>query len=973
MKNVAFVLLALLLTPLTGWSADCQFKGDGAKPHAIFLIHGLMANADSFGDAAQLLHETYAQNCKKNVRVHTIEYFTNPSREGGILNFHRVQTLHPYDFAKVAYADMKAFLTKQAAIDRINGVPSENQFSLDTPYSIMVHSQGGITAMSILQSCIQSELEDNDEEQRCDYNAVLNEYQTLEDEDGNPHEKWNEDNLLTTEFVDNNGETRTVRVTPEEMYSQPAANIKNLITFGTPFWGSPTANKGVSLENFIDGFISTIFKVLKKTYPKEQISRLAIGGRGTSFQRIFMLNRPRYSDFGSNPEWEGLFDGQLNTYNVSGLLPTYDPAYREAHLDGVLQNISAAIVNMFANPIYYENDIIVGNPEARVDFNYFIQNIDKGQPSWRGQTKMAGQEQFYPFHLSHIPMFDDKVMGIANILRKDIEIHPSWLLIQKVLNKEFGLSSKSGIESLITAGSDSEIVQFSQTEKNENFVERLKNFTSEIKLVTPRGYHRKINIRESHVSAANKAPKDVYDEIVLASSLYVKTLGIHPDGLKIKHHYGQSIYHVGSFKDAFAFSPKTENLGEITNTLYDKESNQTFQVNGYPLEYTIDLPGFHKTSFTQAVLPSFNSYAEIFLDTYLPFDHTWAQTGPIASIVAGVETGTRNEVVREFYLDGKGILKTRVKRLKEMESTDRVGQCHVGMTGNATPTVFRYQTRKEDGSRKMTINKIRFNDESFFKWAETWKQLAQNKIELYSQVNSNRPEEIRVGHFTQRRKEVETVELTMPIEELEQKSSEVEVVKSGFVLATDKTTNIQGREMVKLQFNYPPSVRPRKAIEILGRVTQVPMINGKPLLDIRAKTGRACSLVEEDLFGNACDVEFVDRYLITSYEIRREDGLKTFESIGSKTITDKDGNELPAGVRWINVVDVDVFRPDQKVPVGVLTRQPGPYVNNHFNDTRGKGFVKGDECLKDRYDSLSSATGASTRIHYRHGVLKATN
>ena len=281
MKNVAFVLLALLLTPLTGWSADCQFKGDGAKPHAIFLIHGLMANADSFGDAAQLLHETYAQNCKKNVRVHTIEYFTNPSREGGILNFHRVQTLHPYDFAKVAYADMKAFLTKQAAIDRINGVPSENQFSLDTPYSIMVHSQGGITAMSILQSCIQSELEDNDEEQRCDYNAVLNEYQTLEDEDGNPHEKWNEDNLLTTEFVDNNGETRTVRVTPEEMYSQPAANIKNLITFGTPFWGSPTANKGVSLVVVAILTIGVPGLLIYFLYAQRRIDRVGvIGFRG---------------------------------------------------------------------------------------------------------------------------------------------------------------------------------------------------------------------------------------------------------------------------------------------------------------------------------------------------------------------------------------------------------------------------------------------------------------------------------------------------------------------------------------------------------------------------------------------------------------------------------------------------------------------------------------------------------------------
>ncbi|MEZ4871718.1 MAG: hypothetical protein R2827_05610 [Bdellovibrionales bacterium] len=63
-------------------------------------------------------------------------------------------------------------------------------------------------------------------------------------------------------------------------------------------------------------------------------------------------------------------------------------------------------------------------------------------------------------------------------------------------------------------------------------------------------------------------------------------------------------------------------------------------------------------TFQQAVLPSFNSYAEVFLDTYLPYSHQINKANIIASIYAG-ETRSRQPVVREFYMESNGQLNSR--------------------------------------------------------------------------------------------------------------------------------------------------------------------------------------------------------------------------------------------------------------------------------------------------------------------------
>ena len=90
-------------------------------------------------------------------------------------------------------------------------------------------------------------------------------------------------------------------------------NIKNLMSFGSPFWGSPTANFGQEflLERGLapsDKFFSpqNIFftaAVISSSnggpappFPIRQAYRLAIGSAGISWQRNKLLNLPSLKD-----------------------------------------------------------------------------------------------------------------------------------------------------------------------------------------------------------------------------------------------------------------------------------------------------------------------------------------------------------------------------------------------------------------------------------------------------------------------------------------------------------------------------------------------------------------------------------------------------------------------------------------------------------------------------------------------------
>src|SRR5207237_513687 len=109
----------------------------------------------------------------------------------------------PYKFAKIINTKIISYFVEE-------GLPA------DTEYSIIVHSQGGLVAMSYLNSCFKQE------KSRCDYIEGINEYTN----DGLQ-------NQISAEKLSNQIDVKEHFPTPQ--------NIKMFITLGTPFWGSPVA------------------------------------------------------------------------------------------------------------------------------------------------------------------------------------------------------------------------------------------------------------------------------------------------------------------------------------------------------------------------------------------------------------------------------------------------------------------------------------------------------------------------------------------------------------------------------------------------------------------------------------------------------------------------------------------------------------------------------------------------------------
>ena len=171
------------------------------------------------------------------------------------------------------------------------------------------------------------------------------------------------------------------------------------------FWGSPTANRGVSLEGFLNA-INSVFPV-----PVRQILQLAIGSRGLSWQRSNMLNRSQINDDGS---WTNHYPKGLRVYNVAGIVKN----------DGLLDKgiLGDALFDLFIDSQTHENDVIVAAPEARLNFLYFLENKDnpdQRRHNLRGQTNI--ESRYHPFYASHVPVVSD-VNGMTVFIMNNQEL-----------------------------------------------------------------------------------------------------------------------------------------------------------------------------------------------------------------------------------------------------------------------------------------------------------------------------------------------------------------------------------------------------------------------------------------------------------------------------------------------------------------------------------------------------------------------
>lgn len=769
-----------------------RIRGYDARPHIIFLEHGLLASSSTFGDLGPILAQRYER--ARNLQWASLDYPSRP--DAAIADL--IAELHPYSFAKILNARMINYLVEQGIRERAEcqalaresrWTPAQLQdceahtVSLDTPYSFIVHSQGGLVAMAYLNTCLRL----RGDRRKCHYAEGRDLFAgILQAQLAGPRGS-------DLEVLRARAEARAF----ENLYAHEdlklardaPAQVRNLITLGTPFSGSPTANLAVKYEK--------VFDLLKNYLPIRQFNELAIGSPGLTWQRALVLQRKAFAEEGAGDlfgGWRNPLPPDLVVTNVAGLIPS-------AHF---FQFIGLDY------PTPFEQDLIVGAPEARLDFLYYLEpDPAKGSAArvLSGMTHAA--EAYHPIQfVSHIDS-SGKYLPIAEVTRNNWQVHPTYSIVMDALDRSFGIF-------------DPKVEPASSFKRR--YIERLANFTSEIKVALPQGYHRPLATLIGNV-AVHPREAGVFQELLKKDAKFlgqtiVPGAGWNRQAEKIADYFYQTFFHIGTFAEKHAFYPRQDRIED----LYRQTQG------GHPLDYTIDLIGFERKTFSARALPSLTSYSEVYLRPYLPIPATALPPAGTAEVGA-------TETAR-FHVDAEGALWS--ENFRSPRAT-----CRLGLLAAKTPPRAKFSEMSPEHRQQLGGTLVRLDyathtdaERGLHRWM--WDRYAPNQGKVFLSLRDR---------MAEGRAELE----------------------AGTVL------------------------------EVLGRVQGE---NGD---------GR------------------LDRYLVTSPELRKRDRLRRFAELSAR-----------AGVRWVNVVDVDLFRDADVVPLSV----------------RGER-TRGNDCVGDRL--VNSVAGRELR------------
>jgi hypothetical protein len=444
-------------------------------------------------------------------------------------------------------------------------------------------------------------------------------------------------------------------------------NLTNVIALGAPFWGSATANNYRNLEK-----MPIIGKSILKEIPLEQLKRLAIGGKGTTWQRSLMINRdPDQYNWKYLSKWDSRYGDELEFYSVGAL------SYR------AIKNLSLVkrkFLDKLMSPKRYKQDTVVGLPESRPDFYFNLENVVDPENPFKGLTSL-GKNHFVVDSL-HTGILMPHCLGVAYITLKNYSTHPSYIVIDTVFLKYFNRQDfKNGYISLSEYKANKDNFEVDKSRSRYFHDGELLNFTSEIKIILPKGYHRPIKIEKNQVQIKALAPK-AFSTLRLKNSFWANGSGFNEVGLKIKNYYGQSYYHIGKFSSGFGYNPRYSNFNKyiINNP------------NGFNLTYNISPFGFKLKTFSTKVYPSLNSYTEIFITPNLPY-----------------------------------------KKSNIINFDPHKKSCRIGIVGNMTP--FDGRKIRYDKSGKL----IRSEEKRYFRWRE----IADNQLKIYRTVDTPLPIKVK--------------------------------------------------------------------------------------------------------------------------------------------------------------------------------------------------------------------------------------
>lgn len=601
---LAILLISVIVQTVYAKGGSKVFN-DPKKPQIIFLIHGLLGDPTTFVDLEELLRKEYTS--KQNIRVKTLYYPSIPG-EGDTAS---INNFDPYDFARIINTQIINYMIEEGLKDKAAG--ARYPIELDTPISFVVHSQGGAVVMRYLNSC-DTKITEN--RKRCLYDDGVE----LMEKAG-----WFDDRR--PKWLDVVMPNLKKELLSHSLLKQvlPPANIRTFVSLASPFWGSAAANTLIwansnpTLINLSEWAKKAPKKILgdgpdlisSLNLPAGQIKQLGMGSATVAWSRSLMLDRyascpekissnmtPREilernlncekNEWSESLPWTARYPRSLRVYNVAGVI---SEEKEELSLKGKL-------TNGLLSPIKFESDVVVGAPEARLDFLYYVENRFGGKPL-SGRTHLA--QAYYPTpsaHLPHLNAYGITSPAIATITKQDYQNHLGWALLKRVFDYEFGFAANA---------------ELSQAEKEKYLVKHLRNFTVDIKLITPTTYHRPFGVKERLVKIVPQN-KDAFDEIRFGNGLglngfhYLRTSGQNHDGVKAKDNYYQTYYHVGRFNKEYAYLPREENLDQSIRR----------QGGTHKLNYTIDVLGFETKTLSLDVFPSLNSYAEIYLTPYTP-------------------------------------------------------------------------------------------------------------------------------------------------------------------------------------------------------------------------------------------------------------------------------------------------------------------------------------------------------------------
>ncbi len=619
-----------------------------APPHIVFFIHGYRDDGSAWQNLPEIIAQKYASH---NLRVKRLEY---PS-----IGSDASQELHSYQFAQIIKAEIVSFLIEEQLKDlnhnKINNDNPNQTFkhpvSLNTTYTIVAHSQGGIVAMNYLNSCMMTRLESVRADNRCSQSDGIS---GLERADGQEQ--------IIEEKLDRHLRYYENRPTPP--------NIRNLVTFGTPFWGSPMAN---ALETPLRKRLTGL---AREEIPKVQTENLATGSRSTSLLRLWLLNRPAWQLWDGHNVWKSRYSSSLRVYNMAG------------YIGDLIKNKNAKeiAVNLAFTPAEHELDLVVTPSEARPDFLFNIENPTKDRPSFVGRTHLSNN--FAPINAIHAPLLGK--LALTGVTPENSPSHPAMTYLSKILDSTLAELSQSTEASEPTDSKNSEVTRidnnnddynnvktnhlsdnlnfFSNEEKQKLFMKKISNFTNEFKLITPIGYHRKFIINKKKIKITPEKP-DAFVALIMDNALLSKVSGYNSTALRVKHHYYQTYFHSGKFTDQNSFFPINEDFPK--------------NPEGFNLNYEVEVFGFEPKSFSMKTLASFNSYGEFFIKPHLPIP---SSTNRIHRDLLIAALSSKDKV-RVLTLDSALRLQAKDFAMANLPALakSQLDRCHLGLRALGTP------------------------------------------------------------------------------------------------------------------------------------------------------------------------------------------------------------------------------------------------------------------------------------------------